>query len=277
MQDHYYVYYYLRSKATNTAKAGTPYYVGEGKGRRITDKDHNVTVPLDPTCIIKIAEGLTKKQAQQIEIMHIAIWGRKDLGTGILHNRTNGGDGVTGHSEETRRKMSIAKIGRRFIMSDSHKKSISLAKLGHRQSEKTKQKLRERRAQQKISPHTEDAKKKISKKNSGEGNGMFGRKLTDEEKQRISDANKGRVVSKETREKISAANKGKFRKPWSAELSEKMKNRPVRKLTEEERIKRRGRVTSEETKRKIGEANKLRRLEKLAKIKDADGEAQDPH
>lgn len=268
MQDHHYVYYYLRSKDTDTAKAGTPYYVGEGKNNRLTDKSHNVTVPKDPACIVKIAEGLTKQQAQRMEIMHIAMWGRKDLGTGILHNKTNGGDGVTGHSEETRKKMSEAKLGRRYVMSENHKRAISRSKLGHEVTEETRIKLRAKRKLQPGIPHTEEAKIAISMKNSGTGNGMYGKKLSDEIKKKISEAQRGKIVSEETRKKISMSNKGKARQPWSSELREKMKNRPVRKLTEEERARRRGRVMSEETKRKIGEANKLRRLQKQSIIKD---------
>ena len=41
------------------------------------------------------------------------------------------------------------------------------------------------------------------------GDGRLGSRLTEEHKQKISEANKGKIVSKETREKISKANKGK--------------------------------------------------------------------
>lgn len=43
----------------------------------------------------------------------IFIFGRKDLGTGILHNFSDGGEGACGvkRSEETRRKIAKSKVG----------------------------------------------------------------------------------------------------------------------------------------------------------------------
>lgn len=109
IQSHiYYVYYYLRSKDSKIAKAGTPYYVGKGKGTRCYDKHKNVPTPKDKNRIVKIAENLTNYQAQQIEILHIAIYGRIDIGTGILRNRTKGGDGCGEPSIEARLKMGAA-------------------------------------------------------------------------------------------------------------------------------------------------------------------------
>ena len=57
--------------------------------------------------------------------------------------------------------------------------------------------------------HSEETKKKLSKLRTGVGNGMYGKKLSEEQKQKISEANKGRKHSEETRKKISKANKGK--------------------------------------------------------------------
>ena len=43
----YYVYTYLRTKDSKTAKAGTPYYIGKGKGDRAYAKHKSVNVPID--------------------------------------------------------------------------------------------------------------------------------------------------------------------------------------------------------------------------------------
>lgn len=101
--DVYYVYYYLRAVDSMIAKAGTPYYVGKGKGSRCINKHKNIAVPQSESHIIKVAENLTNEQAKRIEILHIAIHGRIDLKTGILRNRTNGGDGCVVLSEQTRK------------------------------------------------------------------------------------------------------------------------------------------------------------------------------
>jgi NUMOD3 motif len=265
MHNHY-VYYYLRSQDTETARAGTPYYVGEGKGNRIIDKQHNVIVPQDATLRVKIAENLTKEQAQAIEILHIAMWGRKDLGTGILHNKTAGGDGVTGHSDETRQKMREKKLGRKYIMSESHKSAISRGKIGHEVTEETREKIREKRKNQIIPKHSEETKQRMSEMRMGEKNPMFGKEFSEEHRRRLSESKKGIVFSEERRKNISESLKGKPSptkgKPRPPEVIAKILETKKRKKLENPDLVVKRKPLSEETKRKIGEANRLRSIEK---------------
>ena len=97
----YYVYQYLREDMT-------PYYIGKGKGNRINE-GHNVALPIKERRVI-IAENLSEQEAFDLEIDLIAKYGRKDLGTGILRNQTDGGDGASGniHTAETIAKMKVA-------------------------------------------------------------------------------------------------------------------------------------------------------------------------
>ena len=96
---HYYTYAYLREDRT-------PYYIGKGTGNRIYSVNRRMKPPKDKSRIIFLKKNLTEEEAFKHEIYMIAVLGRKDLGTGILQNLTDGGEGGSGRvlSEETRRK-----------------------------------------------------------------------------------------------------------------------------------------------------------------------------
>lgn len=100
----YYVYARLREDQT-------PYSIGKGKGDRAWAKDHNCSLPPRDR-IVLLAEHLDEAAAYSLEAELIKYYGRKDLGTGILQNKTDGGrspvlfgeqNGMTGrkHAAET--------------------------------------------------------------------------------------------------------------------------------------------------------------------------------
>jgi hypothetical protein len=121
----YYVYAYLREDST-------PYYIGKGKGDRAYDnsdhKKHGIYLPEDRSRIVILKEELSNQEALDLEARLIKQYGRKDLGTGILYNKTDGGvnpilygnsNGMTGkkHSEETLAAISSSLKGRKHTKS----------------------------------------------------------------------------------------------------------------------------------------------------------------
>jgi len=133
MDQIYYTYAYLRED-------GTPYYIGRGKGNRAFDTTHRIKVPPKER-VLFLKQNLTYGEASEHEIYMIAVLGRKDLGTGILRNLTNGGEGRPGpkpqeevekirksntgkrHTEETKNKLKEIKTGVP-IHSPKHKEKL---------------------------------------------------------------------------------------------------------------------------------------------------------
>ena len=170
----YYTYAYLREDRI-------PYYVGKGKGNRAYYKSRGIKPPKDKSRIIFLKENLTEQEAFKHEIYMIAVLGRKDLGTGILRNKTDGGEGSSGavRSEEFRRNLSEAFKG---------KNNPQYGK-----------------------PRSEETKRKLSEKKKGENNPNYGKSPSEETKRKQSEAKKGKSKSEETKRKMSEGKKGKSR------------------------------------------------------------------
>ena len=128
MED-FYTYAYLR-------KDGTPYYIGKGRRYRATDnaRRRRVRCPKDKSRLLYLKTGLTEAEAFKHEVYMIAVFGRKDIGTGILHNQTDGGEGSVGlvFTPEYRQKLSVARKAR--PNSKRTRKKISMALKGVKQS-----------------------------------------------------------------------------------------------------------------------------------------------
>jgi hypothetical protein len=152
----FYVYAYIRSKDSKTAKAGTPYYIGKGKNNRAFVKHGKLGMPINKKYIIVMEQNLTNVGALAIERRLIRWYGRKDLGTGILLNMTSGGEGGSDCSPETiAKKTHFGKDNGMYgkKRTDEVKQAHSLrmqgnkSKTGQKFSEETKQKLRDRAKQ----------------------------------------------------------------------------------------------------------------------------------
>jgi len=129
----FYTYLWLRED-------GTPYYVGKGKDdRAFVNANRKITRrPADKSRIL-IQEFPSEADAFAAEVFLILYYGRKDLKTGCLQNRTSGGDGSSGrkqsaeckrkiglacansprnkgnhHSTETKLKMRLSHVGRKY-------------------------------------------------------------------------------------------------------------------------------------------------------------------
>lgn len=190
----YYVYAYIRKSN------GLPYYIGKGCNKRAIYGKHCVSIPRDKSKIVILESKLSEIGALALERRYIEWYGRKDIGTGILHNKTEGGE--TGPRN----------IGRKH--SDATKEKMRLSKEGKKRSEETKAKISKTRKEQQIKPHNK------------------GVSLTDEQKQHLRLLATGRKQSAETIAKRVAKTKGQVR-------SEEQKQKLRKPMSEENKAKRR--------------------------------------
>jgi len=111
----YYVYAYINKKTD------LHYYIGKGKDDRAFKKQYPVSTPKDKSKIIFLESNLSEIGAFALERRYIRWYGRKDIKTGILLNRTDGGEGSSGiipwnkngfHTEQSKKIMSDNRKGK---------------------------------------------------------------------------------------------------------------------------------------------------------------------
>ncbi|MDE2099171.1 MAG: hypothetical protein KGL39_18090 [Patescibacteria group bacterium] len=186
---------------------GIPFYVGKGLISRIkklsrgreNSKHENIANKYGQIRHIILATG-SERLAFEFERQFIAdlhTFAKDPLAGRFACNFTIGGEGTSGAvpSEETRHKRRLSMLGKNKgkVLSEEHRKKLSIAHTGKKHSEKWCAKMREI---------------------------MKGRKLSDEWRAKISKGHLGIRQSQESIEKIRAA---KIGKKHSLETREKMK------------------------------------------------------
>jgi hypothetical protein len=157
----FYIYAYLRAD-------GTPYYIGKGHGKRAwiqhANRGKGAHTPKDLSRIYICESGLTELGAFALERRYIRWWGRKDLGTGILQNMSDGGQGTSGTvrvvSEETKQKIGNANRGRVQSAETKIKRANSLR--GKKMSVESNAKRGAKARGRVLGPQSEERKAKTS-------------------------------------------------------------------------------------------------------------------
>lgn len=195
----FYVYAYLREDLT-------PFYIGKGTGNRInqTHRHTYVKPPEDRSRRVFICKNMLHEDALSLEKLVIKCYGRKDLGTGILRNLTDGGEGASGLVIPQHLRDATSKLHKGRKRPPETGPKISKSKIGFK--------------------FTEESKAKMSA-------AQKGRKLSPERIKQMSDSNKGKTLSEEHKAKIGESNKGKVRSEESkAKWLYSMKERASKKV-----------------------------------------------
>ena len=155
MTKDFYTYAYLR-------EAGTPYYIGKGKGRRAFSTQHGVNKPTEDR-VLFLKTSLTEEEAFRHETYLISVLGRKDLGTGMLRNRSEGGAGTTGRilSQENKDKLSILMKDKNPMHNPEVSQRVAKLNTGRKQSKETIEKRKKTIKSMGGYKHTEERKEKI--------------------------------------------------------------------------------------------------------------------
>lgn len=223
---------------------GKVFYVGIGLLRRPFEKTKRSqfwnNVAKSEGFIAKIKyENLDWNEACYWEKFYISIYGRRDLGTGILVNMTSGGDGSVGHIGYWRNrkrpevknwlKSNYRPNYKDNPMPDRIREKIRKSLTGKKHKPESINKMKQREPWNKGLTGVQKSRKGIP----------TGHKMNDKTREALIKANTGRKMSEKQKIKMSGVHKGKV---TSQEVKDKIRKALL------------GRKASEESRKKMSEA-----------------------
>jgi hypothetical protein len=167
-----------------------PFYIGIGndsnyrraKSKDNRNKDWHTVVDNCQFDIEILVDNIDYEFAKKKEKEFVRLYGRLDLGTGILVNRTDGGQGNVNWSEENRKKLGERQRGKKA--SEETRRRLSESHKGYKP---TPQALENMRLAQKGKVISRETREKMASK-------LRGRKLPDWQRKILSEAAMGKRV-----------------------------------------------------------------------------------
>lgn len=225
MENNYCVY--IHKKASDNIE----FYIGMGKTNRrpyekLKRSQHWKNIVSKHGYYIEILEdNLTREEAKEREIFYIKKFGRLDIKTGNLINKTDGGDGGATrngyiNSQETRKNISKALKNR--VFTEEHKEKLKKSSKNRgKVTKETRKKLSE--SAKNRNPISEETRLKLKKPKSKEHREKLsisgkGRIFSDEHKEKMK-----KPKSKEHKEKISKSAKNKEKTFWICKFGKNTK------------------------------------------------------
>lgn len=202
--------------------SGQPFYVGKGRGKRAYDvydrSPEFMEIHRAGKCTVEIVdEFILESQALAHEVELIAKYGRRDFG-GVLVNKTDGGDGCSGHvkSPESIALWRAKNVGRKRSPEVCAK--ISAGKVGYRHSDEARAKMSAATRRRFENPDERDRARQTTLSSSGPA---VRAKIAEAQKKRLADpdvrarlsaAQRERMADPAARQRLSVAMTGKVHK-----------------------------------------------------------------
>lgn len=186
-----------------------PFYVGKGVNNRdVEPKKHN---PFFVRTVAKIRreggeprvvrwhKGLLEDDAFKLERAYIKLFGRRNIGTGVLCNLTDGGEGTSGWVPNAETRARLSKVNSGYVHTPEARAKMRAANVGRKHSAETRAKIS---ASHVGITHSDESRAKMRE-------AKLGKTPSDSTRAKLSAARRGKPKSAEHRKRIGDAQRGK--------------------------------------------------------------------